>query len=112
MEGQPLTDILVLSPLGKDGAPSPGCYVTRLGKGPRRHFLYFIMGLGLALTATLEICKREGGLHLASKYKARAGVWGGLKRCSTSSRNFPEHDVGPQEAQNMVKRNSPLSVGA
>lgn len=64
------------------GLIAPGCYVTRLGKGPGRYFLYFIMGMGVALTTTLEICKRErGGVRLASKYKGWTGVLGGLKRC-------------------------------
>lgn len=73
---------MVLSSLGKMGLTAPGYYITRLGREPRRHLLYFVMGVGVALTATLETCKREsGGVHLASKYNAGVGVWGGLARC-------------------------------
>lgn len=81
MEGQPLTDILVLSPLGKDGLAAPGCYITRLGRGPRRHLLYFVMGVGVALTATLETCKREsGGCSFSIKIQCLDGSLGWLDK--------------------------------
>lgn len=39
-------------------------------------FSILLWGWGVALTATLETCKRKsGGVHLASKYNAWTGVW-------------------------------------
>jgi hypothetical protein len=50
------------------GLVAPGCYVTRLGKGPGRHFLY--PSMGMAPTTTQDLQNGGGGFHLASEYKA------------------------------------------
>lgn len=54
---QPQTSWVPL-PLGEDEAQAPGCYVTRLGKGPGRHFLH--PGMAVALTITQDFQKGQG----------------------------------------------------